>query len=48
MLLFFKVAAFPVEGNKISVRDFCQALKLHEVFIIGAVAQGAGLTAPGS
>lgn len=48
VLLFFKVAASPVEGNKISVQDFCQVFKLHEVLIAGAVAQGPGLTAPGS
>lgn len=46
--LFFKVAAFPVQGNKISVLGFCQVFKLHEVLIKEVVAQGPELTTPGS
>lgn len=48
MILFFKVAAFPVQGNKISVLGFCQVFKLHEVLIKEVVAQGPELTTPGS
>lgn len=48
VILFFKVAAFPVQGNVISVLDFCQVFKLHEVLIKEVVAQGPGLTTPGS
>lgn len=48
VILFFKVAAFPVQSNMISVLHFCQAFKLQEVLIKEVVAQGPGLTTPGS
>jgi len=48
VILFFKVAAFPVQANEISVLDSCQMFKLHEVLIKAVVAQGPGLTTPAS